>query len=45
MVQRRETTAERVLERLAVLERGTPDEIVANPSVRRVYLGENFRLH
>jgi lipopolysaccharide export system ATP-binding protein len=27
-----------------VLMEGTPDEIVDNPSVRRVYLGEKFRL-
>jgi lipopolysaccharide export system ATP-binding protein len=28
----------------AVLASGTPDEIVSNPDVRRVYLGENFRM-
>ena len=28
----------------AVLAAGRPDEIVYNESVRRVYLGENFRL-
>jgi lipopolysaccharide export system ATP-binding protein len=27
-----------------VLASGTPDDIVANPEVRRVYLGENFRM-
>lgn len=27
-----------------VLTQGTSDEIVANPDVRRVYLGENFRM-
>ena len=27
-----------------VLTEGTPDEIVANPDVRRVYLGDSFRL-
>ncbi|MDY0022518.1 LPS export ABC transporter ATP-binding protein [Arenimonas caeni] len=27
-----------------VLARGTPDEVLANPDVRRVYLGESFRL-
>ena len=27
-----------------VLMEGTPDEIVANPEVRRVYLGEHFRM-
>jgi lipopolysaccharide export system ATP-binding protein len=27
-----------------VLARGTPSEIVDNPDVRRVYLGENFRM-
>ena len=28
----------------SVLARGTPDEVLANPDVRRVYLGESFRL-
>lgn len=28
----------------AVLAEGTPDEIVANADVRKVYLGENFRM-
>lgn len=28
----------------AVLARGRPDEIIANESVRRVYLGEHFRM-
>jgi lipopolysaccharide export system ATP-binding protein len=27
-----------------VLTEGTPDEIVADENVRRVYLGEDFRL-
>jgi lipopolysaccharide export system ATP-binding protein len=27
-----------------VLTEGPPDEIVANPDVRRIYLGENFRM-
>ena len=27
-----------------VLAQGTPDEIVANADVRRVYLGEHFRM-
>jgi lipopolysaccharide export system ATP-binding protein len=27
-----------------VLDEGTPAEIVANAEVRRVYLGENFRM-
>jgi lipopolysaccharide export system ATP-binding protein len=27
----------------SVLASGSPDEIIANESVRRVYLGENFR--
>jgi lipopolysaccharide export system ATP-binding protein len=27
-----------------VLTEGTPDEIVADPDVRRVYLGDKFRL-
>jgi lipopolysaccharide export system ATP-binding protein len=27
-----------------VLAEGTPDEIVANTEVRRVYLGEHFRM-
>ncbi|MFN8762510.1 MAG: lipopolysaccharide ABC transporter ATP-binding protein, partial [Burkholderiales bacterium] len=27
-----------------VLSAGRPDEIVANESVRRVYLGEHFKL-
>ncbi len=27
-----------------VLAHGSPDDIVANPEVRRVYLGENFRM-
>jgi lipopolysaccharide export system ATP-binding protein len=27
-----------------VLAKGTPDEIVANADVRRVYLGEHFRM-
>ncbi|MFX8067507.1 lipopolysaccharide ABC transporter ATP-binding protein, partial [Acinetobacter baumannii] len=28
----------------AVLAEGTPDEIVANADVRKVYLGEHFRM-
>jgi lipopolysaccharide export system ATP-binding protein len=27
-----------------VLATGSPEDIVANPEVRRVYLGENFRM-
>jgi lipopolysaccharide export system ATP-binding protein len=27
-----------------VLASGSPDEIIANESVRRVYLGEHFRM-
>jgi lipopolysaccharide export system ATP-binding protein len=27
-----------------VLAEGTPDEIVANAEVRKVYLGENFKM-
>ena len=27
-----------------ILTEGTPDEIVANPEARRLYLGEDFRL-
>jgi lipopolysaccharide export system ATP-binding protein len=27
-----------------VLAEGSPEEIVNNPEVRRVYLGENFRM-
>ncbi|HTH41262.1 MAG TPA: lipopolysaccharide ABC transporter ATP-binding protein, partial [Rhodocyclaceae bacterium] len=27
-----------------VLTSGTPEEIIHNESVRRVYLGENFRM-
>ena len=27
----------------SVLMQGTPDEIVGNPDVRRVYLGEKFK--
>jgi ABC-type lipopolysaccharide export system ATPase subunit len=27
-----------------VLAEGTPETIVNNPEVRRVYLGENFRM-
>jgi lipopolysaccharide export system ATP-binding protein len=27
-----------------VLAQGTPDALLANPDVRRVYLGESFRL-
>jgi lipopolysaccharide export system ATP-binding protein len=27
-----------------VLTEGAPDEIIANPDVRRIYLGENFRM-
>jgi lipopolysaccharide export system ATP-binding protein len=27
-----------------VLSEGRPDEIIANPDVRRAYLGEDFRL-
>ena len=28
----------------AVLMSGTPDEVVENDNVRRVYLGDNFRI-
>ena len=27
-----------------VLAEGTPDQIIENPDVRRVYLGEHFRM-
>lgn len=33
-----------ILSEGAVLADGTPDELVENPEVRRVYLGENFRM-
>lgn len=33
-----------ILSEGAVLARGTPEELVANPEVRKVYLGENFRM-
>ena len=34
----------RVLRSGAVLAEGTPLEIVENPDVRKVYLGEHFRM-
>ena len=33
-----------IINEATVLAEGTPDEIVKNPDVRRVYLGENFRM-
>lgn len=33
-----------ILSEGAVLARGTPEELVANPDVRKVYLGENFKM-
>lgn len=33
-----------ILSEGAVLAQGTPDELVADPEVRRVYLGENFKM-
>ena len=33
-----------ILNEGGVLAQGTPDELLANPDVRRVYLGETFRL-
>jgi len=29
----------------SILRAGTPDELINDPEVRKVYLGENFRLH
>ncbi len=33
-----------IMNRGAILAQGTPDEILAHPEVRQVYLGEHFRL-